>query len=51
MPKKRNHSASAARTQNLKVAREEKAQKRQRSIEPNSDSEENASDDENVFLR
>jgi hypothetical protein len=28
MPKKRNHSASVARKQNLKVAREEKARKR-----------------------
>jgi hypothetical protein len=34
MPKKRNYSA--ALTQNLKVAREEKARKHRRSTEPNS---------------
>jgi hypothetical protein len=49
MPKKRNYSA--ARTQNLKVAREEKARKRQRSTEPNSDeNEETTSDDEMVSV-
>jgi hypothetical protein len=50
MPKKRNYSI--ARAQNLKVAREEKARKRQRSTEPNSEEDEDmSSDDEMVSLQ
>ena len=50
MPKKWNYSA--ARIQNLKVVREEKARKRQQSTEPNSEeNEEMTLDDEMVSLQ
>ena len=50
MHKKQNYSA--ARAQNLKVAREEKARKRRQSNEPNSEeNDETSSDDENVSVQ